>query len=181
MIMSHPAFFSSAPKKPPELEEAIVPVSGPLVTTMYLPPVGAFVPVAGPVAKINLFAGDSGSTVGGISSNRYLEARPLPPTNCLAHSMLRGSTLISPVERLTLRIFPVQPPNSIRHHPPLFPSLCKRQAPPSPEIPYRSIRPRGSYGLGRVIFLHKLYDKMQKYVSSAGHPTRWMPAGGVLR
>jgi hypothetical protein len=33
MIMSQPANFSSAPKKPPEFEQAMTPVSGPLVTT----------------------------------------------------------------------------------------------------------------------------------------------------
>ncbi len=33
MIMSRPAFFISLPKKPPEFEQAIAPVSAPLVTT----------------------------------------------------------------------------------------------------------------------------------------------------
>jgi len=33
ITMSQPANFSSAPKQPPELEQAMAPVSGPLVTT----------------------------------------------------------------------------------------------------------------------------------------------------
>ena len=33
MTMSQPANFSSAPKKPPELEQAMAPVRGPLVIT----------------------------------------------------------------------------------------------------------------------------------------------------
>ena len=75
--MSQPAFFSSAPKKPPELEQAIAPVKGPLQTTDQRPEVGAIVPVNGPVANIILLSGEKGSTVGSVSSTRYLVAKPL--------------------------------------------------------------------------------------------------------
>jgi len=34
ITMSQPANFISAPKKPPEFEQAMAPVSGPLVTTV---------------------------------------------------------------------------------------------------------------------------------------------------
>ena len=49
MMASHPAYFSFAPQMPPELEQAIMPVSGDLVQTMYRPVDGAAAPVMGPV------------------------------------------------------------------------------------------------------------------------------------
>src|SRR6185369_11435238 len=66
------------------------------------------VPVSGPVAQISLLAGDSGSTLGSISSTRYLVARPREPMYASAHSMLRGSGLTVPLVRSTRRIFPAQ-------------------------------------------------------------------------
>ncbi len=77
--------------KPPELLEAIVPVKGPLVITIYRPPVGAVVEVSGPVAKINLFSAENASTVGATSSDRILEASPLPPMNCFASCFGKSS------------------------------------------------------------------------------------------
>ena len=101
----HPAFLNSAPKNPPELLDAIVPVSGPFVTTMYLPAVGTAVPVNRPFAKINLFSSLSGSIVGSISSNSILLANPLPPKYFLTSSPSIVSSLICPVERLILKAF----------------------------------------------------------------------------
>ena len=66
--MSYPAYFSSGPKEPPELEAAMVPVRGPFVTTSYRPPEGAKVPEKGPGAKISLFSGERGSTRASTSS-----------------------------------------------------------------------------------------------------------------
>ena len=79
IIMSQPAFFSSLPKNPPELEQAIAPVNGPLQTTDQRPDVGAMVPVSGPVANIILLSGERGSTFGSVSSTRYLVAKPRWP------------------------------------------------------------------------------------------------------
>ena len=45
----------------------MAPVSGPLVTTEYRPPVAAMVPVSGPVTKRSLFSGENGSTFGSTS------------------------------------------------------------------------------------------------------------------
>ena len=55
MIMSYPAYFSMGPKMPPELEAAMVPLSGPLLTTSKWLADGAFVPESGPAAKMSLF------------------------------------------------------------------------------------------------------------------------------
>ncbi len=70
IIMSQPDIFSSAPKNPPELAMAIIPVSGLFVITMYLPPVGAVVPVSAPVVNIILFSSLRASTFGSISFRR---------------------------------------------------------------------------------------------------------------
>src|SRR6185369_6428506 len=66
------------------------------------------VPVSGPVDQINLLAGDSGSTLGSISSTRYFVARPREPMYDSAQAMLRGSGVTVPLVRLTRRIFPAQ-------------------------------------------------------------------------
>ena len=79
IIISHPAFFNSPPKNPPELEQAMAPVSGLLQTTDQRPDVGAMVPVSGPVAIIILLSGENGSTLGSVSSTRYLVAKPRWP------------------------------------------------------------------------------------------------------
>jgi hypothetical protein len=60
--------LSSGPQWPPEFDVVIALVSAPLVTTMYRAPQGTGVPVSGPVAKISLLAGASGSTCGSSSS-----------------------------------------------------------------------------------------------------------------
>src|SRR3990172_2024078 len=63
------------------------------------------VPVSGPVAMIILFSGDSGSTLGSVSSQRYLVPRPREPRYSSAHFMFRGSGVQVPAVRLTRRIF----------------------------------------------------------------------------
>ena len=60
--MSYPAYLSSGPQYPPELEPAIAPLSGARVTTSYLPVLEPIVPVRTPVANIRLFSGPRGST-----------------------------------------------------------------------------------------------------------------------
>jgi hypothetical protein len=70
MIMSTPAFFNAAGNLPPEFEQVKALVKGLFVTTMYRHPVGTGVAVNGPEAITNLFWGDSGSTLGSISSIR---------------------------------------------------------------------------------------------------------------
>src|SRR5512141_2889621 len=86
----------------------MAPVSGPLVMTEYRPPVDAIVPVNGPVAKIILFSGDSGSTFGETSAVKYFVARPRWPRYSFAHSMLSGSAVQVPLVRLTLSILRAQ-------------------------------------------------------------------------
>ena len=54
----------------------MVPVSGPLVTTLKRPADGEKVPVSGPVTNISLFSGDSASTLGSTSS--YISLVPSP-------------------------------------------------------------------------------------------------------
>ena len=54
----------------------MAPVKAPLVMTEYRPAVEAQVPVNGPVAMIILLSGDNGSTLGSISSVKYLVASP---------------------------------------------------------------------------------------------------------
>jgi hypothetical protein len=49
---------------PPELEQVTAPVKGDFVITMYRAPVGAPVPVKGPVAMIIGLPADSGSAWG---------------------------------------------------------------------------------------------------------------------
>src|SRR5690348_10724388 len=61
------------------------------------------VPVRGPVAKMSLFAGESGSTLGSISSERYFVPRPRDPRNVFAHSMLSGSGVQRRLLRSTRR------------------------------------------------------------------------------
>src|SRR6056297_869448 len=104
---SYPADFSSAPQKPPELEDAIVPDSGDLVTTMYLPPVNAGLPVNGPVITISLLSGLNASTLGSTSSIIIFVPKPLPPINFFANSSFKSSTLICPSVKFTLRYFPL--------------------------------------------------------------------------
>src|SRR5512141_258001 len=84
-------------------------VSGPLVTTVYRPPVEAIVPVSGPVDMISLLAGDTGSTLGSTSSHRYLLASPREPRYSSAHFMFSGSLLQVPVVRSTRSSFLVHP------------------------------------------------------------------------
>ncbi len=108
IIMSQPANLSSAPKNPPELEQAIAPVNGLLVITEYLPEVDAIVPVKGPVAMISLLSGPSASQVGSTSSVRYFEASPRWPRYSLAHCIFRASSVQLPCVRFTLSIFLVQ-------------------------------------------------------------------------
>ncbi len=101
MIMSQPAFFSSPPKKPPELEQATQSVSGLLATTDQRPAVEALVPVSGPVAMMSLFSGERASTVGETSVARYFVASPRCPRYLAAHSMLVGSSLTVPSVKFT--------------------------------------------------------------------------------
>jgi hypothetical protein len=62
--------LSSAGKFPPEFEQLIAPVKGDLVVTMYRAPVGAAVPVKGPVDMITLLAGEMGSHPGSTSFDK---------------------------------------------------------------------------------------------------------------
>ena len=50
-----------------EFEQVMAFVKGDLVVTMYLPPVGALVPVRGPVVMINLFSFPNASQLGSTS------------------------------------------------------------------------------------------------------------------
>ena len=79
MRASRPANFNSFPKNPPLLESNIVPVRGDFETMTCLPERGARVPVRGPVVKIRIFSGDSGSIFGKIISEYSFTPRPLPP------------------------------------------------------------------------------------------------------
>ena len=67
------------------------------------------VPVSGPVAMISLLSGDSGSTLGSISSIRYLVARPREPRYSLAQAMFSGSGVQVPAVRFTRRTFLFHP------------------------------------------------------------------------
>src|SRR6056297_1057740 len=106
---SNPADFNSAPQKPPEFEDAMVPESGDLVTTIYLPPVNAGLPVKGPVITISLLSGLNASTLGSTSSIIIFVPNPLPPINFLANSSFSSSTLIFPSFKFTLKYFPLYP------------------------------------------------------------------------
>ena len=66
------------------------------------------VPVNGPVAQIILFSGESGSTLGSISSTKYLEAKPREPKYSLAHCIFKGSDWHVPLLKFTRRNFPDQ-------------------------------------------------------------------------
>ncbi len=101
MIMSQPAFFSSPPKNPPELEVATQPVRGDLVITDQRPAVEALVPVRGPVAMISLLSGENASTVALTSSDRYFTPSPLWPRYCAAQSILVASSATVPFVRFT--------------------------------------------------------------------------------
>ena len=65
-------------------------------------------PVSGPVDQMILLAGDSGSTLGSISSTRYFDASPREPRYSLAHAMFSGSFLTVPAVRSTRRMVPAQ-------------------------------------------------------------------------
>ncbi len=62
IIASYPAFFSSGPNEPPQLESKIVPVKGDFVDSETLPEAGVVVPVNGPAANTSRFSGDRAST-----------------------------------------------------------------------------------------------------------------------
>src|SRR5512140_1607890 len=66
------------------------------------------VPVSGPVAKIILLAGESGTTSGSTSAVKYFVASPRWPRYSFAHSMLSGSGAQVPLVRSTLRILRAQ-------------------------------------------------------------------------
>ena len=63
----------------------------------------------GPVVKIILFSGESGSMPGFSSSKRIFAAIPLPPIKSLASSSGSSSIAVFPVLRLILRIFHIYP------------------------------------------------------------------------
>ena len=106
IAMSYPQFLNLAPHLPPEFDIAIVPVSGDLVTTIYLPLVGIGAAVTGPVAITNLFSGLNGSTLGSTSSIKYFTPKPLAPINFLAISSFKASVLIFPSVKFILKTFP---------------------------------------------------------------------------
>ncbi len=83
-----------------------MPVSGDLVITIYLPPVGAIVEVKAPVANISLFSGENASIFGSTSSEKILVPRPRPPIYFFARSFDNSSGLIAFVARFILKILP---------------------------------------------------------------------------
>ena len=87
----------------------MVPVKGAFATTSYRPLQEAAVPVNGPVIKIILLSGPSGSTCGSTSSQKYFVPRPRAPIKSWAACMLSGSFLMVPASRSTRINCPIHP------------------------------------------------------------------------
>ena len=82
MSPSKPAFFSSIPKGPPQLEEAMPPVRTFLKVMLNRLELGAPVSFMGPVLTMSTASGLRGSSPAGVRSVSSRAPRALPPRCC---------------------------------------------------------------------------------------------------
>lgn len=82
------------------------PVSGDLAITIDLFAAGAGVPTSVPIAQMNLFSGENGSTPLSTSLNIISAAKYSGPTTSLTLFTSHSITLIDPVDKSTLRYLP---------------------------------------------------------------------------
>ena len=105
MMASYPALFSSVPKNPCYFASPTPNVNGDFATKACpFPPVGAIVPLSGPVVKISGFSGLNGSVPGVELSKRRRIPSPIPPMYFLAYSSLSGLVSVLPLDKSTCRI-----------------------------------------------------------------------------
>src|SRR3990172_2311196 len=77
---SMPLNRMNAPRNPLAWEVPHMFVQAPKVVTEKVPDPDTLVPARGPLKNVSLFSGSDHFTPAGTSSQRYLVARPVPPT-----------------------------------------------------------------------------------------------------